>query len=408
MAAGPVAPVYPAEAVALLPPDWLRGRIALIGTLIPGTDQHRTPASAFDRPSFGIEVHAQILAQMLDGRARAAGGPWPAVVMTGLMAAAGLLAGAVLRGRALILVLAGLVLSWPAAVLAAVAYGLGPAPGPGLAPVLACLVAGGGARAWRGRDERRDRAVLQSLFARFVSAPVAEAMLRERELFLSGGRPKPQELTATVLFADVAGFTAICESLPPEPLIAWLDRYIDTMVGIIMAEGGVVLRFVGDGILAVFGAPVPRRDVAEIAADARAAARSALAMEQAMRELNAAWRAEGLPEGGLRIGLHTGPMVAGGIGHGPRMEFCLLGDTANVGARLEQLGKQYGGEGPGCCTIMLGEPTWRLLGGEFAGLRVGEIELRNRRARMAAWRIDSNAAAAATRPRSPAVESPRA
>jgi class 3 adenylate cyclase len=111
-----------------------------------------------------------------------------------------------------------------------------------------------------------------------------------------------------------------------------------------------------------------------------------------MRELNAGWRAEGLPEGGLRIGLHTGPMVAGGIGQGARMEFCLLGDTANVGARLEQLGKQYGGEGPGSCTIMVGEPTWLLLGGEFPGLRVGELELRNRRARMAAWRIDSAAA----------------
>ncbi len=110
-----------------------------------------------------------------------------------------------------------------------------------------------------------------------------------------------------------------------------------------------------------------------------------------MEALNAAWRAEGLPEAGLRIGIHTGPMVAGSLGRGERMEFCLLGDTANVGARLEQLGKQHGGEGPGSCTIILGEPSWRLLEGMLPGLCIGEVALRNRSARMTAWRIDSRA-----------------
>jgi class 3 adenylate cyclase len=267
----------------------------------------------------------------------------------------------------------------------------GGAPWPSLSPVLACLLAGGVTRAWRGRDERRDRAALRTLFARFVSAPVAEAMLRERELFLAGGRPKPQELTGTVLFSDIAGFTSVCESLPPAALIAWLERYLDTMVGTVTAHGGVVLRFVGDGILAAFGVPVPRRDQAGVAADARAAAHCALAMERAMDALNAGWRAAGLPEGGLRVGIHTGPLVAGGLGRGERMEFCLLGDTANVGARLEQMGKRHGGEGPGCCTIMVGEPTWRLLDGEFVGRPVGELTLHNRRVHIRAWRIDSRA-----------------
>jgi class 3 adenylate cyclase len=286
-------------------------------------------------------------------------------------------------------VLGGIALAQLAVMVAMQAAGA--PPWPGLAPILASLIAGGAMRAWRGRDERRDRAVVRSLFARFLSAPVAEALLRDRELFLVGGRPKPQELTATVLFSDVAGFTAICESLPPEPLIAWLDRYIDTMAGLVAAQGGVVLRFVGDGILAVFGAPVPRRDAAGIAADAAAAVRCALQMERAMAALNAGWRAEGQPEAGLRIGIHTGPLVAGSLGHGERMDFTLLGDTANVGARLEQLGKLHGGEGPGSCTILVGEPTWRLLDGAIAGRRVGELELRNRRARIAAWRIDSGA-----------------
>jgi adenylate cyclase len=98
-----------------------------------------------------------------------------------------------------------------------------------------------------------------------------------------------------------------------------------------------------------------------------------------------------MPEGGLRIGIHTGPMVAGSLGQGERMEYCLLGDNANVGARLEQLGKQHGGEGPRSCTIMISDVTWALLGGAFSGRRVGELVLRNRRSPMGAWRIDAAA-----------------
>ncbi len=96
--------------------------------------------------------------------------------------------------------------------------------------------------------------------------------------------------------------------------------------------------------------------------------------------------------GGLRVGLHTGPMVAGSLGKGARMEFCLLGDTANVGARLEQLGKEYAEPGPRYCTIVVGEPTWARLGGLCPGVRIGDVMLRGRHTAMAAYRIDSAAA----------------
>jgi class 3 adenylate cyclase len=142
----------------------------------------------------------------------------------------------------------------------------------------------------------------------------------------------------------------------------------------------------------VFGVPIPRRTEAEIAADANNAARCALEMEQAMQRLNDTWCAQGLPVGGLRVGLHTGPMVAGSLGTGPRMEFCLLGDTPNVGARLEQLGKEYAEPGPRYCTIVAGEPTWSRLGGAFPGLRIGDVLLRGRQTSMTAYRIDSAAA----------------
>src|SRR5215469_3485426 len=107
-------------------------------------------------------------------------------------------------------------------------------------------------RAWR------DQRVLRQMFARHVSVPVACELWRQRNAFLAGGRPRPQELVATVLFSDVAGFTTLCERMTPTPIIDWLDQYLDVMVKTIIAHDGVALRFVGDGILAVFGAPVPR------------------------------------------------------------------------------------------------------------------------------------------------------
>jgi adenylate cyclase len=393
--AGLDVPVYPAEAVALLPPNWLRGKVVLIGSLIAGTDEHRTVASAFGQPSFGVEIHAQVVSQLLHGRAvPAARVPWCEILVTTGLAGTGAALGVTLAGFFAAALLSAAGIAFVAADLTA--YGVWGVLIPVVPPILALAMAGSIARAWRGRGERRDRRALRALFSRFVSEPVVNEIMKDRDLFMAGGRPRPQQLIATVLYADVAGFTTICEGMEPEPLIAWLDQYIDAMAGIIMAHEGVLLRFIGDGILAVFGVPIPRRNEAAVARDANNAARCSLEMERAMSRLNDLWHAQGLPVGGLRVGLHTGPMVAGSLGTGPRMEFCLLGDTANTGARLEQLGKEYAEPGPRYCTIVAGEPTWSRLSGAFPGIRIGDVVLRGRRAPIAAYRIDSAAARRAT------------
>jgi class 3 adenylate cyclase len=393
-AGGSAVPVYPAETIPLLPREWLRGRIVLIGSMVSGSDEHRTPASSFGPATFGVEIHAQVLSQILAHRAVPLPRlPWDELLACGAGAGVGMIGAALLAGWPAVLVLvvaAAAFLVGDLAVYAGTGLLL-----PAIAPILALAIAGGAVRAWRGHSDRRDRRALRTLFSRFVSAPVVDEIMRERDLFLAGGRPRPQELTATVLYADVAAFTSICERLEPAPLIAWLDRYIDTMAEIIMAHQGVLLRFIGDGILAVFGVPVPRRDQMAIAGDARRAANCALAMEQAMARLNDDWRAVGLPEAGLRVGLHTGPMVAGSLGTGPRMEFTLLGDTANVGARLEQLGKDFVGKRRIYCTIVVGGPTFEMLEGTLPGLPVGSITLRGKREPLDVYRIDSEAAAQA-------------
>ncbi len=158
------------------------------------------------------------------------------------------------------------------------------------------------------------------------------------------------------------------------------------MVETIAAHDGAVLRFIGDGILAVFGAPVPRTSEAEIDRDAQNAVGCALAMAAAMRRLNEQWRAEGLPTAGMRVGVHTGPLVAGSLGRGEKIEYCLLGDTANTGARIEELGKRHA-SGPEDCVVLAGAPTYDRLHDGFSARAVGEVVLRGKERPVGVYRI---------------------
>ncbi len=375
--------IYPAHLVPMLPPGWLHGKIALVGSLVPGQDEHRTPASLFALPSYGIIIHATALAQILDGRVKDAPrwlAPAAVIAATGAGVALASVTSVSLFISGLVILL---LLPWIGFV-ALFAQG-GPLLLP-LSPTLGAGIGAGFVRLWRGWHDRRDQRLLQQMFSRFVGEPVARELWRNRAAFLAGGRPRPQELEATVLFSDIAGFTSLCERLEPAPLIDWLDRYIDAMVQIVIAHEGVVLRFIGDGILAVFGAPVPRMSEAEIDRDAQNAVRCALAMAAMMRRLNEEWRAARLPGAGMRIGVHTGPLVAGSLGRGAHIEYCLLGDTANTGARIEALGKQFA-QGPEDCVILAGEPTHARLRGGFSAERIGEVTLRGKQRPVAVYRI---------------------
>ncbi len=337
----PPFPVYPAELVHLLPPDWLAGKVVLVGTVLSGTDLHRTPLSPSGASMPGVEIQAHVLAQLLDGRvSRRLGMPRTGASHAGRqrrgrrsggggIAALAAGAGGIGHSRRL----------WSGS---AALFAGGGALVPLLSPTLALAGGFAGMTAHRSLRERADRRTLMALFANHVSEPVADEIWRERATFMAGGRPKPQQLTAAVLFSDIKGFTTICEALPPDALIRWLDTYLDMMVDIVSAHDGVVLRFIGDAVLAVFGAPVARTSQAEIDADAARAVDCALAMGRALEALNRRWEAEDLPPIMIRIGIHTGPLVAGSLGGARHREYSLLGDTANTAARLEAYAKEVG------------------------------------------------------------------
>ena len=381
-------PVYPAEAVALLPKDWLVGRMVLVGTALAGIDQHRTPLSPAGSSTAGVEIEAHVLAQLLDGRSS------PRLPVAGeaalalLMAAAGV--AVALAGLPLWL-LASVGLLLPAAGWAGVAalFAAGGPLVPLVAPSLAWVAGIAAMTVQLSLRERADRRVMMQLFANHVSQPVAEEIWRERATFMAGNRPRPQQLTATVLFSDIEGFTTICEALEPEPLIRWLEGYLDAMVRIVTANDGVVLRFVGDAVLAVFGAPVARTTQAQIDADAARAVRCALQMGRELVALNRQWQAEGLPPVGIRVGLHTGPLVAGSLGGLRHSEYSLLGDTANTAARLEAYGKLVEARTSRHCRIIIGDPTWQAVRqavrGRYAALPVGEVALKGKTRTVRIW-----------------------
>jgi adenylate cyclase len=151
------------------------------------------------------------------------------------------------------------------------------------------------------------------------------------------------------LFSDIRSFCTIAETMPPKQLLSFLNEYFSGMVESVMANQGVVDKFIGDAVMAVFGAPVPRPE------DAHNAVKAALDMRRRLAAMNADFRARGLPTIRIGVGLHTGHVVAGNIGHVERMDYTVIGDAVNLASRLESLTKELDSD------IILSEDTYRVV-----------------------------------------------
>lgn len=161
-------------------------------------------------------------------------------------------------------------------------------------------------------------------FERYFTPQLAERIAESSETMAPGGVRKQ----VVVLFADVRGFTAIAETLPPMALATQLNEYFTAMVDCVFAHEGALDKFIGDAVLAYWGAPESRED------DVDRAIQSAIAMHQAGAVLNARWRQEGRPELHIGIGVHSGEAFVGNIGSPRRLEYTLIGDTVNMANRL--------------------------------------------------------------------------
>jgi adenylate cyclase len=174
--------------------------------------------------------------------------------------------------------------------------------------------------------EERER--IKDTFGRFVSRDVASAVL-SGQLPLQGERRE-----VTILFQDIRGFTTISEQSEPDTLVRMLNLFFTEIVAAVESEGGIIRQFTGDGVMALFGAPVMHPD------DPLRAVRAALAMVARLPALNDRLDAQGLPRLRIGVGIHTGEVVAGRIGPDQRIEYSVVGDAVNTASRIEGLTKE--------------------------------------------------------------------
>ena len=256
-------------------------------------------------------------------------------------------------------------------------------------PAMAWLVSAGVVTAYMSNQEKRQRALLMHLFSKHVSQEVAEAIWQQRDQFLDGGRPRPQRLIATVLFTDLIGFTSVSEKLNPQALMDWLNEYMEAMAQQVINHGGVIDKYIGDSVMAVFGVPLARKSNSEISQDAVKAVNCALAMGRELVGLNSRWREEHLPTIGMRIGIFTGPLVAGSLGSAQRLEYTVIGDTVNTASRLESFNKDLFSpdDGLNSSRILIGEATLRHLDHRFGTERVGQVSLKGKDEKLTIYRI---------------------
>jgi adenylate cyclase len=238
-------------------------------------------------------------------------------------------------------------------------------------------------------QEKKERALLMQLFSRHVSTEVAEAIWQERDQFMDGGRPRSQKFTVTVLFTDLRGFTSVSEKIDPQALLDWLNIYMEAMAQLVMEHGGVVDDYFGDAIKADFGVPLPRVTQAEIAQDAVAAVNCALAMERELKRLNSALQQQDLATVQMRIGIFTGPVVAGSLGSAQRLKYTTVGDTVNVASRLESFEKDLTDPDLAYspCRILVGDTTLRHLDHQFVTKKVGETNLKGKDEKVTIYRV---------------------
>jgi len=180
-------------------------------------------------------------------------------------------------------------------------------------------------------NEEQEKKYIRQTFSKFVSKSVVDELLKDPSKMKLGGDKK----ILTVLFSDIRGFTSISERLTPEELVEHLNIYLQSMTDIILKYFGTLDKYIGDAVMAFWGAPIEMED------HALKACKASLEMMEALKVMNAKWESENKPILEIGIGINTGDMIVGNMGSAARMDYTLMGDNVNLGSRLEGTNKFY-------------------------------------------------------------------
>ncbi len=217
----------------------------------------------------------------------------------------------------------------------------------------------------------REREELKGAFARYVSKDVMEDILQSGgELSLQGIRKK-----VTILFSDIRNFTTFAEGHSPEEVVGFLNEYFESMIDVIFRNKGTLDKFLGDGLMVLFGAPL------EDSAQEMNAVRAAVEMQQELHRLSRKWLRDLRAEIRVGIGVHTGQAIVGNVGSDKRMEYTAIGDTVNVASRLETATKTVG------VPILVSETTHQAVNRDFSFEDRGAISVKGRSAPIAVFSV---------------------
>ena len=357
-------------------PAVFRDKIVFVGTTAAGLlDVFETPFAHGKMP--GIQIHAAVADDILSKRFI----DQPAApIRIASVVAAGLVVGVAATllpawWSALVTVVFVALTGWLATLLFASGYWVNLSQ-----PVLASWFALLGGVGYQYFFEDREKRKVKKLFGQYVSKDVYAQLVENPALARLGGTRREM----TVLFSDIRGFTTLTEQGQPDEVVGMLNEYFSSMVDLVFQHKGTLDKFVGDMVMALYGAPLDDPDHADHAVQ------TALAMSAELSRLNERWKAQGrFAAIDIGIGINTGPMIAGNIGSDAIMSYTVIGDAVNLGSRLESLNKEYG------TRIIISEATRGQLKGQYQFRALGDVVVKGKTQPVAIFEVVGPAAGAA-------------
>ncbi|MDP1689842.1 MAG: adenylate/guanylate cyclase domain-containing protein [bacterium] len=346
---------------ALENPSLLKDKIVFVGVTAPDLhDEQATPVDHGTKMS-GVEIQAQIANMLLKGYTLSPIAPlWGTLWIVVL----GLLPGLfffLLKRRTLL----ALLVSAAGGVISTLGILILFDKGTVVSLIhtnVAWILSAGSLFTYRYTLARREIKEVKGVFGKYVSKEVLELILKNPSAVLLGG----EEREVTVLFSDIRGFTSLSEATTPRELVSVLNRYFTLMTNEVFKHQGVLDKYIGDAIMAFWGAPIADPRQADHALDA------AFAMIERLKEFNEELVREGKPTIDIGIGLYTGPVIVGNIGAESRFDYTVIGDTVNTASRLEGVNKEYKTH------IIVGESTKQKLTGSYALSHLGEVKVKGK------------------------------
>ncbi|MHC4605546.1 MAG: CHASE2 domain-containing protein [Planctomycetota bacterium] len=333
---------------------YVEGKVCIVGSASTASgDLHPTP---LDPNTPGPDAHTNIVNMVLTGQVLTEASGFVNFLYILFIGALVSFSIAYLHERTAILALVGVLAAHVGIVMLTFSGARYEISGAG--PAVAAVLAFASGMTFKELVTRRSQRKLQKELTVHTSPEMVSLVMRDPDLIA-----KPRRIRASIFFSDVKGFTSLTEGMKEEDLTVLVNRYLDRMSSVLKEQSAYVDKYIGDGIMALFGVPVESGD------HAVQACMAALHAQEALAALNRELAAEEMPELGMRIGINSGDVVAAYFGSSDRSDYTVMGDSVNLAARLEGANKQYG------TAIMVSESTRGLAGDLFVYRELDNIRV---------------------------------